>query len=383
MDCGVSAIISVFHLFKVPMDRSLGYPQTDNAHLQDLPEQADLSSAWRVVWKTVWGELRHGMCNRDVTVVPYSWLKIRELYTYSQGYQQDVGLVERNEGIAFPEILTNIRETFFKFSRIRKSVYVGRTSRMHPISSRAFLHAALDLPSRSTQFSLSKSAIPCSESLTMRSYCRPLLILCILTGTALLSGQRSVHTLYTEPVTEAGVTYQRPPKYDYTPEGRPVLVKRHPYLEQRRFSEWKKYRYLENMNGAAAMMACLQTYPGGKAVRPLSEQQKQILAEWGEPDYIRGPYKSTRNDFIIEWAYHQSNRLFQFADAQMVYEGPLTDQERTAIMYGAPEETMINYLEPNIRRETWIYRPKFIVGTGRERIFSFANGKLIYQQESP
>src|SRR5690606_30407383 len=131
---------------------------------------------------------------------------------------------------------------------------------------------------------------------------------------------------------------------DYTPEGQPVMVKRFPYLETRDFSPWKKFRYLENMNGAEALMAGLQTYPGGKQCRPLSEQQRKILREWGEPDYIRGPYKSTRNDFIIEWAYHQSNRLFQFADTRMVYEGPLTDQERTAINYGEPEEEIVSYL---------------------------------------
>jgi len=195
--------------------------------------------------------------------------------------------------------------------------------------------------------------------------------------------QTSPQTLWTEPVTEFGVTYQRPPKFEYKQDGTPVMLKRFPYLETRDFSPWKKFRYIENMNGAAAMMGNLQTYPGTQQCRPLSEQQRKILREWGEPEYIRGPYKSTRNDFIIEWAYHQSNRLFQFADAVMVYEGPLTDQERTAITYGAPQETMINYLEPNIKRETWIYRPYFLTGVGRERMFSFSNGNLIYHQESP
>lgn len=197
------------------------------------------------------------------------------------------------------------------------------------------------------------------------------------------SAQTSPQTLFTEPVTEAGVNYQRPPKFDYQQDGTPVMVKRYPYLETREFSPWKKFRYLENMNGAVAMMAGLQTYPGGRQCRPLSEQQQKILREWGEPDYIRGPYKSTRNDFIIEWAYHQANRLFQFADTKMVYEGPLTDQERTAITYGVPQETMIDYLEPNIKRETWIYRPVFMSGIGRERLFSFSNGQLVYHQESP
>lgn len=200
-------------------------------------------------------------------------------------------------------------------------------------------------------------------------------------GTAF--AQAMPNSFFTEPVTEAGVNYQRPPKFDYTPEGDPVMVRRFPYLETRDFSPWKKYRYLENMDGAVKMMAVLQTYPGGKYCRPMSEQQLKILREWGEPDYIRGPYKSTRNDFIIEWAYHQGNRVFQFADARMVYEGPLTDMERTAIVYGAPQDSIISYMEPNIKRETWIYRPYFMSGVGRERIFSFSNGEMIYRQETP
>lgn len=201
---------------------------------------------------------------------------------------------------------------------------------------------------------------------------------------ALCAGaQTSPQTIWTEPVTEAGVNYQRPPKFEYRQDGTPVMLRRYPYLEAREFSPWKKFRYLENMNGAVALMAQLQTYPGGGQCRPLSEQQHKILREWGEPEYIRGPYKSTRNDFIIEWAYHQSNRLFQFADAKMVYEGPLTDQERTAITYGAPEEVIVSYMEPDIKRETWIYRPIFLTGIGRERLYSFSNGQLIYRQESP
>ncbi len=214
-------------------------------------------------------------------------------------------------------------------------------------------------------------------------FCLPVLAVAPIIFCSSAPAQPSAQTYWSEPVTEAGVTYQRPPKYDYTEDGRPILVKRFPYLPERSHSALKKFRFLENMGGAEVMMATLQTEPGGAQCLPLSEQQRKILRTWGEPDYIRGPYKSTRNDFIIEWAYHQANRFFQFADAQMVYEGPLTDQERTSITYGVPREVMVDQLEPNIRRETWIYRPYFMMGAGYERIFSFANGKLVYKQEAP
>jgi len=198
-----------------------------------------------------------------------------------------------------------------------------------------------------------------------------------------LFSQPASETFWTEDVTEAGVGYQRPPKFDYTETGRPILVKRFPFLPSKNYSVMKEFRYLENMNGVEGMMAVLQTYPGGYQCRPMSEQQKSILRKWGQPDYVRGPYKSTRNDFIIEWAYHQGNRLFQFADAKMVYEGPLTDQERTHIINGTPNEVIVNYLEPNIRRETWIYRPQYVMGASNEKLYSFSNGKLVYRQESP
>ena len=217
----------------------------------------------------------------------------------------------------------------------------------------------------------------------------------LMTGKSFLAGtlffaaaipslaQKSVHTLWTEPVTEAGVTWQPGPLYEYTEDGKKILVKRSPYLPTREFSPWKKFRYLENTNGAEAMMSVLQTMPGGETCRPLSEEQRRVLRELGEPDYIRGPYKSTRNDFVIEWGFHFQNTLYQFVDSRLACRGKLSDAERTAITYGAPSEIMVTTLDPGVRRETWIYRPIFMSGVGREKMFSFSNGKLVYEQSTP
>jgi hypothetical protein len=169
------------------------------------------------------------------------------------------------------------------------------------------------------------------------------------------------------------------PKFDYTPDGRAIMIKRYPFFPTQDYCQFRKYSYFENKHGVEHFQKCckLKREPGDI----LSEDQKEILREWGQPDYLRGPFKSTRGDIVIEWGYHALNHLFQFVDRTMVYEGPLTDQERTAIVYGAPRETVVMQLEPNIRRETWIYRPWFL--TNRERIFSFTNGRLTYQQETP
>lgn len=169
------------------------------------------------------------------------------------------------------------------------------------------------------------------------------------------------------------------PKYEYAEDGRVILVKRYPFFPAQDMCQFVKYRYYENKTGVEhiAMGQKLKREPD----EILSEVQKQILRDWGQPDYLRGPYKSTRGDSIIEWAYLPLNRLFQFVDREMVYEGPLTDQERTAITYGAPRDVFVSQVGPNIRREVWIYYPYFL--TGRQRMYSFANGKLVYSQESP
>jgi hypothetical protein len=174
------------------------------------------------------------------------------------------------------------------------------------------------------------------------------------------------------------------PKFDYTDDGRTIMIKRFPYFPTQDVCHFQKYRFIENKLGIEHMQQ------GQKLKRQpddmLTEEQKQVLREWGQPDYLRGPYKSTRFDSVIEWAYHPLNHLFQWVEGELVYEGPLTDQERVAITYGAPREATIRQLQPNIRRETWVYRPWFlsVVGmTSRERIFDFANGKLLYSQESP
>lgn len=171
------------------------------------------------------------------------------------------------------------------------------------------------------------------------------------------------------------------PKYEYTDEGRVIMIKRYPRYSQQDICQFTRYRFYENKNGVEH---CQQ---GWKFKREpdeiLSEQQKAILREWGQPDYLRGPYKSTRGDSVIEWAYHPMNHLFQFVDRAMVYEGPLTDQERTAITFGAPKQAVIYKVGPNIRRETWFYYPWLGSQVGNEKIFSFSNGQLIYSQESP
>jgi hypothetical protein len=170
------------------------------------------------------------------------------------------------------------------------------------------------------------------------------------------------------------------PKFDYTDDGRAIMIKRYPFFPTQNACQFIKYRYVDNKDGVEHFQKCckLKREPGDI----LTSDQKAILKEWGQPDYLRGPYKSTRGESnVTEWVYHPLNHLFQFIDGEMVYEGPLTDQERTALVHGAPGEVIVSQVEPNIRRETWIYRPVFL--SGREKLYSFTNGRLTYSQETP
>ena len=170
------------------------------------------------------------------------------------------------------------------------------------------------------------------------------------------------------------------PKFDYSDDGRAIMLKRFPLYPEQNFNQYRKYSWVANKNG-------VQNYPKRSKLKRepndiLSEQQKAILKEWGQPDYLRGSYKSTHLDDVVEWAYHSQNHLFQFVDRTMVYEGPLTDQDRISITYGAPREVMVIQRDPKIRRETWIYRP-YVFNRWLERVYSFANGVLVYEQETP
>lgn len=176
-----------------------------------------------------------------------------------------------------------------------------------------------------------------------------------------------------------GVSLKNIPKFNYTPEGSVVMEKRYDANLTKNFFALRKFPYKANVKGLHEKK-CKVLYRG--ANNTFTDQQKEILDEWGQPDYLRGPFRSTRNDQVNEWVYLQSNHLFQFVDGMMVFEGPLTDQDRTMITYGAPTERTVTQSEPGIRHEFWVYRPWYTVNFD-EKMFKFANGKMIYSQVAP
>jgi len=112
----------------------------------------------------------------------------------------------------------------------------------------------------------------------------------------------------------------------------------------------------------------------------LSEDQRNVIGEFGQPDYIRRPFTSRQGEQVTEWVFLDKNKDFQFVRRQKVWEGPVTDMEKTLITYGVPRKIMIDQVSPNIERETFIYYTQLF--TTRHMIFSFANGRMILSQSA-
>jgi len=153
--------------------------------------------------------------------------------------------------------------------------------------------------------------------------------------------------------------------FDYMEDGEQVQIKRiakHQSIDY--FHRWRRTAYVKNT---------------GELHWLLSQDQKEIIAEYSQPDYLRRTFRSTRGDRVKEWAYVAQGKIFQFVRRQLVYEGELTDLEKTLIQYGYPNFVFAEQLEPDITRLTFIYESIFGL---RRQMFSFANGRLCYSQDT-
>ena len=179
---------------------------------------------------------------------------------------------------------------------------------------------------------------------TIRPHCIALVIASVICPVVAMA-QASDSNIPTATKRATGETITRyhanqttfsPPKFEFAEDGQTVMVKRTPYFPEISVCQFQRFSYKENKLGVEHIQK------GDKLKREadeiLSEEQKAILREWGQPDYLRGPYDSTRGDSVVEWAYLSQNHLFQFVNRTMVYHGALTDLERTAITYGAPDD---------------------------------------------
>ncbi|MFH0793131.1 MAG: hypothetical protein V2A74_03775 [bacterium] len=162
-----------------------------------------------------------------------------------------------------------------------------------------------------------------------------------------------------------GCNFQKAPLYDFV-EGQPMQFKRYDRNPVQDFIHRFGRKVFDRNEGVLWYR--------------LSEDQRNVIGEYGQPDFIRRPFTSRQGEQVTEWVYLDKDKDFQFVRRQKVWEGPVTDMEKTLITYGIPRRIMIDQVAPNIERETFIYSTQLF--TTRHMIFSFANGRLILSQSA-
>lgn len=105
-----------------------------------------------------------------------------------------------------------------------------------------------------------------------------------------------------------------------------------------------------------------------------SEEQEVLLEEWGRPTYLRNPFSSIEGEGVEEWVYLDQQRIFQFVDRGLVYEGPLTDFEMLLIRYGYPDRIQMTMSNMGPTLQKLFYRAMF--GAGRLDIYVLSDGWL-------
>ena len=118
-----------------------------------------------------------------------------------------------------------------------------------------------------------------------------------------------------------------------------------------------------------------------KVTRPLedflSDDQRKWISDHGQPDYRQRTFLSRESEWVDAWAYLAKERLVQFVRGRVVYEGPLTDLERTMITYGYPRGVLFTQAEPDTEFVTFVYSRPFDL---EREVFAFANGKMLFRQ---
>lgn len=108
----------------------------------------------------------------------------------------------------------------------------------------------------------------------------------------------------------------------------------------------------------------------------MSPSQKALLERHGQPDYVRRGFHATTGETVDEWAWWDRDVIAQFVQRELVWEGKLTDMDRTRIRYGYPRRSWSQTYESGVKRDIWDYQGLMVDTQGS--IFSFADEKLVY-----
>lgn len=154
-----------------------------------------------------------------------------------------------------------------------------------------------------------------------------------------------------------------PPRWRYDADGQPQQYKRYPrHIAVDYFSRFRRTAYVK-------VEQPLERF--------LSDEQRAWISDNGQPDYCRRPFRSRLKERVEEWIYLPQNKLVQFVQGHVVYEGEVTDLERVMIRYGYPRGAIVGQMEPTLERFTFVYsRPLDL----EREVFSFSDGKIIFRQ---
>lgn len=90
-----------------------------------------------------------------------------------------------------------------------------------------------------------------------------------------------------------------------------------------------------------------------------SDDQRVILEQWGDPDYVRKTFRSFEGERVAEWVYLDKRRVIQFVKHAIVYEGELTDLEQIMLHNGYPDRLVTIIGESRHVHQTMIYNSIF------------------------
>lgn len=106
----------------------------------------------------------------------------------------------------------------------------------------------------------------------------------------------------------------------------------------------------------------------------LSVQQVDVLTTHGKPDYMRVEFLADTKEYVTEWVYVERDKLFQFIQGELVFEGPVTDYEKVLIRFGRPDYAIGQSSHVGPRSDVFQYRGILVSDIDTYR---FSNGQLV------
>ncbi|MBN1476670.1 hypothetical protein JXA47_07955 [Candidatus Sumerlaeota bacterium] len=114
--------------------------------------------------------------------------------------------------------------------------------------------------------------------------------------------------------------------------------------------------------------------------RRMSTDQDLVVREFGPPQWGR-EFESLEGEDVLEWLQVDQNRLFQFVEGELVFEGDIRDLEHTLLSHGVPDEVLYHVVDPGVERVTFIYSD--VNRSSRAMYFDFSNGMMTFEERHP